>query len=124
MLQRSPYTPSAGQRQPRRHFTISGQSVAKASWDPRGRAYRAASWILGDLTIEKPTLRQAADLFGACEAIIRRERQKIETTTAPPPAFRARPIDDLWAGMSADDRDQFVRGHLLGVWDAIERVTA
>jgi hypothetical protein len=28
-----------------------------------------------------------------------------------------------WAGLSESDRDDFVRAHLLSVWDAIERVT-
>jgi hypothetical protein len=32
-------------------------------------------------------------------------------------------ISDLWSHLSDDEREEFVRGHLLSVWDAVERVT-
>ena len=31
---------------------------------------------------------------------------------------------DLWSHMTDGEREAFVRGHLLSVWDAVERVTA
>lgn len=33
-------------------------------------------------------------------------------------------VNDLWSHMDDDEREEFVRGHLLSVWDAVERVTA
>jgi hypothetical protein len=75
--------------------------------------------MLGALTITRPTAKQAANLVGACEASIREARRKFEATTIP-----SSPIETLWAGMSAAERDGFVREHLPEMWTVFDRVTA
>lgn len=104
------------------HFRpdISGQSLAKGhNRSPRERAISAARWMAGSLTIRKPTASQASLLFGVCPALIRDELRRLPATTTS-----QSPIETTWAGMSAAERDGFVRSHLLEVWDVVDRVTA
>lgn len=123
MLDRSPPSitrPALGQRRPRRSVQIRGQYLAKArSHEPRERANLAAKWIAGSLTIVNPTARQAADLFGACEALIRAELKALEATT-----FAPTPIDSVWADLSDRERDGFVRDNLSDLWTRIDHLTS
>jgi hypothetical protein len=112
-------TPPRRQLHPRGPATVTGQSVAKRPRDPHSRAQLAAHWILGALTIQKPTARQAANLFGACEALIRRERRLLEATTSPP----ASRLEAAWASASPAERAAFARGNLTPLWDLIDAAT-
>ena len=101
----------------RPHRTITGQALAKTpNREPRERAYQAARWVRGSLTINNPTLRMAAQTFGVCEALIRQAIRELEGTTFAPP-----PID--WTGRSDADRDAFVGANLIDLWDRIDRLT-
>ena len=66
----------------------------------------AAEWISA----------RAAQLFGACEALLRAEARKSDT-------FAPSPIELIWAGMSDAERDDFVHSHRLEVWDSVDRIT-
>jgi hypothetical protein len=68
----------------RRHRTISGQTLAKTrSLEPRERADQAARWVVGSLTIAKPTVALAALVFGVCEALVREEIRELEADDSP-----------------------------------------
>jgi hypothetical protein len=113
----------SGQHQPRRYLsTISGQSIAKNhARHPRERAKLAAQWVEGLLVIKRPTVRQAANLFGAGEVSIRRETRQTTGTTArrrTPPL-----IDSAWAAAAPGDRERFARAHLADLWSLIDRLT-
>ena len=103
------------------HFRpeISGQSLAKGhNRSPRERAISAARWMAGSLIISKPTASQASLIFGVCPALIRDELRQLATTTP------LSPIEAIWAGMSAAERDGFVRKHRSEMWTVFDRVTA
>jgi hypothetical protein len=107
------------QRHPRVTITVSGQSIAKGlARNQHSRAHLAALWILGALTIQKPTARQASGLFGACEALIRKARQELETTTVA-----VSPLAAAWHAASPAEREGFARAHLADLWDLIDRLT-
>jgi hypothetical protein len=113
--------PAAFQAAPVR--TITGQSIAKSEWGPRKRAYHAAQWKLGTVKVE-PTIKLAAAVFDVSEQLVRQAVADLQedaflngaVTTPPDP-------DSWWDELSESDRDNFVRAHLLSIWDSIERVT-
>ena len=116
----TPTTATARLKVPRPHMTIGGQSLAKTpNRGPRARAYQAARWVVGSLTIAKPTVALAALVFGVCEALVREEIRELEATTYAPP-----PIDSVWANMSAAERDAFVDARLNDLWVRFDRITA
>jgi hypothetical protein len=114
-------TPAPAAFQPAPVRTISGQSIAKSEWGKHNRAYLAARWKLGTVRVE-PTIKLAAEVFGVSEQLVTRAvaRQRGGNgAVATPPGS----IDSWWAALSESDRDDFVRKHLLALWDSIERVT-
>jgi hypothetical protein len=120
MLERSPstITPASDQR-PRRHIVLTGQSIAKDhARCPRERAGLAAAWVAGILTIRPPTIPLASSVFGVCQELIREELRQLRETTEP-----ASLLDPAWAAASPGERDAFVRGHLVELWDRIDRIT-
>jgi hypothetical protein len=120
VLKELPNTPAAAiKRRPRSHIAISGQRIAKNHLDPRVRAELAASWVLGSLTVDRPTYRQASDAFGVCEALIREALRRLEATTTPPTSS----IDAVWDTLSAYGRDEFIRARFDEIWATLERVT-
>ena len=111
-------SPRPSQRRSRSHITLSGQWVAKRPRDPHSRAQLGALWILGALTIKKPTAKQASDLFGACEASISKERRSIEANTVA-----VSPLEAAWLAASPAEREAFARAHPADLWDLIDRIT-
>jgi hypothetical protein len=62
MLEKTPalYATPPAEVQP----TLSGQTIAKTStWSPRRRADLAARWKLGQLNVDPPTTKAAAEMF-------------------------------------------------------------
>ena len=117
-------TPAPAVFQPAPVRTITGQSIAKSDWGPRNRAHLAAQWKLGTVIVE-PTIKLAAAVFGVSEQLVTRAVAQ-QGDVLRKNGVAATPlcsIDSWWAGMSESDRDDFVRKHLLPLWDSIERVT-
>jgi hypothetical protein len=110
--------PTAHARRVRLTRVTTSQSLAKGNRSPRELAFLAANWLAGSLTIREPTVSLASLMFSVCPALIRDELRKLEATTVAPS-----PIETIWAGMSAAERDHFVRDHLLEVWDVVDRIT-
>ena len=113
-------TPTAAPppRKRRPHLILTARNIAHASRGTRERAYLAATWIRGGLTIIKPTVALAARVFNAnggaiCDALD--ELAGTETTSA---------LGNIWAVMTPIERADFFRGHLTEVWTALEMVTA
>jgi hypothetical protein len=123
MLQRSPsYTPTgpAGQRQPRCHPVLTGQVVAKNHLTPRARARQAAGWILGLISLQRPTVPHGAAVFHVCEELIRQELRNLRASAGSAPTTV---LEAGWLASTAFERDRFVRGRLAELWDEIDRIT-
>jgi hypothetical protein len=108
--------------------TVSGQSIAKAHWGPRKRAYFAAQWKAGMLNVE-PTTALAALVFGVCVQLVRQATNELQLLYSAAaqngvPATPPNPIEsDWWVGLSEPARDDFVRAHFNSVWASVERLT-
>jgi hypothetical protein len=48
---------------------VTGQAIAKSHWSPRRRAFLAAKWHSGQVTIE-PTVKLAAEVFGVSVLLV------------------------------------------------------
>jgi hypothetical protein len=104
--------------------TITGQSIAKSEWGPRKRAHHAAQWKLGTVKVE-PSIKLAAEVFRCSEQLVRKA-VAYQQEDAWLDDEMTTPLDpnSWWTGLNSADRDNFVRAHLLSIWDAIERVTS
>jgi hypothetical protein len=107
--------------------TITGQSIAKTDWGPRARANLAARWKLGTVKVV-PSIKLAAEVFGCSEQLVRQAVAELQRSALRNGAV-VTPLDpdswwaDWWDELSESDHDNFVRAHLLSIWDSIERVT-
>jgi hypothetical protein len=114
--------------------TLSGNSISKAkSWTARQRARFAAEWLAGVVQVE-PTLKMAAEIFGASIPYVNEALADLKAYaeyvgngclingngTATPVSA----IDAAWLSMDTDEREAFARRHLISLWDAIEVVTS
>jgi hypothetical protein len=102
---------SAPKRRP--HITLSGRNLAHASRGCAERAYLAAAWIRGGLTISRPTVALAARVFHANGGAINDALDAFagtETTSA---------FGNIWVAMTPNERADFFRGHLTEVWTAL-----
>jgi hypothetical protein len=140
MLDKTAYTTMPAMPQSR----VTGQWLGKAQLAARMRARLAAEWYLGLLTV-KPTIAMATAAFKVSQPYISGAIADLKMSGATENGNGATKngngndypvvhdyaklpfvpnISDLWSHLSDDEREGFVRGHLLSVWDAVERVTA
>jgi hypothetical protein len=100
---------------------IDGQAIAKTHWSPRQRARRAAEWKL-DLIQVRPTTKLSAEVFSVSVPLVVDAIKDLESTVTIG-ELAHRWFDGIWAGMSDDERNRFVRGRLVELWDRIDRLT-
>lgn len=103
-------------RQP--HLVLTAMNIAHASRGARERAFLAATWIRGGLTISEPTVALAARVFNANGGVIRDALDELagtETTSA---------FGSIWAAMTPTERADFFRDHITEAWTALEMATA
>lgn len=108
-------------KNPRVHILLTAENVAKATRGARERAYLAASWVLGSLTIIDPTVRLAARTFGVSVPTVRTAIADLKATTSNSEPTR---IDQIWSSMSPIERSGFARRHLDELWAIFDHATA
>lgn len=139
MLDKTTYTTTPA---PTPHRVLSGNSISKTkTWTARDRAALAARWVFGLIEVS-PTIKAAAGTFGVSVPYVQEAIADLKDVGHLPKRngnghgndyavvhdYAKLPFipdaSDLWSHMTDGEREAFVRGHLLSVWDAVERVTA
>jgi hypothetical protein len=103
---------------------VTGQAIAKSHWAPWRRARLAAGWKL-DLVRVEPTTKLASEDFNVSVPLVNAAIKVLEpaVTNGRSKANGTPAIDGIWADMSDDERNRFVRGRLVELWDRIDRLT-
>jgi hypothetical protein len=87
-----------------------GQTVAKKrNWSPRQRAALAVAWHLGYIQIAPPTLKRSAKVFRVSVPKVVEAIDDLKHSDIAAPFL----IDSVWADLSADERQAFVRSQWL-----------
>jgi hypothetical protein len=98
---------------------VTAQNIAKAERSDGMRAGLAVQWIKNLLAIDQRTGSMAAAIFDCCPSSI--SRALAESQEAPATAVEL--LMHQWQQTSDAERDVFVRGRLVELWDRIDRLT-
>jgi hypothetical protein len=93
---------------------LEGAFLAKTRLPLGKRVGLAAALRDGRVTMTKPTVAQCAALCRVPPASIRTRKPRKPLADA---------LGEVWARATAEQRERFVRGHLIELWDRIDAVT-
>jgi hypothetical protein len=105
-------------RKRRPHIVLTGRNLAHADRGPWERAFLAAAWVRGGVTLTDPTLKMAAKVFDVSVATLGAALNQLAGTE------HASAHDAIWAAMTPTERADLFRDHLTEVWTALEMATA
>jgi hypothetical protein len=110
-------TPASSVRPPQRppHSFISAQSIAKASRSKSERAFLAARWIAGSLSIQKPTAILAGLVFGVSPTATKSALKIFNFKTASA-------IEAAWGETLYLEREAFIRDHANEILALLDRI--
>ena len=110
---------------------LSGNSTSKTTtWTARERADLAARYVFRLIEVE-PTIKFAAKTFHVSVPYVMEAIDDLKDVGHLPkrngnghrlPFIPS--LADVWSHSTNEERAQFIRDHLLSVWDTVERVTA
>ena len=103
-----------------RHLVITAENLAKAHRGARERAFLAAHWILGSLTITQPTVRSATRVFRVSKPTVDAAVAELKAATTAAPSM----LEDVWKQATPAERTALVSKHLNEMWHVFENATA